>query len=73
MERFLSGLDQETVIGELVLCVISETRSIKRDLIHIGELADQGESRVDTDGSYSPAQVPRCQTKDTCESTTCKE
>ena len=26
---FPSGLDQETVIGELVSCVISETRSIK--------------------------------------------
>ena len=30
-EWFLIVLDQETVIGEPVSCVISETRSIKRD------------------------------------------
>ena len=30
-----SGLDQETEIAELVACVISETRSIKRDWIHV--------------------------------------
>ena len=35
MVVFRSGLDQETVIGELVSCVISETRSIKRDWIHV--------------------------------------
>ena len=28
---FLNGLAQDTVIGELVSCVISETRSIKRE------------------------------------------
>ena len=28
-ECFLSGLDQETAIGELVSCVFSETRSKK--------------------------------------------
>ena len=28
---FLSGLDQETVIGQQLSCVISETNSIKRD------------------------------------------
>ena len=30
---FPSGLDKETVNGELVSCVISETGSIKRDWI----------------------------------------
>ena len=37
-----------------------------------GEQAGQGESRVDREGSYSPAWVPGCQRKDRCESTTCK-
>ena len=31
----LGGLDKETAIGELMSCVISETRSINRDCIHV--------------------------------------
>ena len=34
-EWFNNGLGQETVTDELVSCVISETRSIKRDWIHV--------------------------------------
>ena len=34
-EWFVSGLDQETVIGELVSCVLPETRGIKRHWIHL--------------------------------------
>ena len=69
MAWFLSGLDLETVIGELVSYLISETRSIKRET---SRRPDQGESNVDTEGKYRPAWVTGCQTKDTCESTSCK-
>ena len=60
------------MIGELVACVISETRSIKRGMCEGSRRVDQGESRVDTEGSYGPEWAPGCQKKDTCESTTCK-
>ena len=69
MAWFLSGLDQETVIGELVSYSISETRCIKRET---SRRPDQGESNVDTEGKYRPAWVHGCQRKDTCESITCK-
>ena len=60
MGCFLSGPNQETMIGAIVSCDISETRSIKRDWIHVwsSQRAYHGEVEWTQKGRVAQRGIP---------------